>query len=443
MDSTWALIITALLIFANAFFVAAEYAIVRVRPTQLEQLAAGGDAKAATAVHITRQLHRYISASQLGVTLASLGVGWIGEPVVAAQLVRHFPHLFSFTDKTVHAVATAIAFAVITLLHVVIGELAPKTFAIQRAVPVARWLSQPLHVFYLAMMPFIWVINTLGHLILRIFGLNPSSGNETQHTAEELRMILSRSPGTLDPHIRQMLVRVIDFRRRKAQHVMTLAADVITIRANQTIEAALRMALENRFTRYPVLDAEGRRVIGFVHIQDLFAAASGLRRSSRLIELMREPIYAQFDTPIDRIRVEMQSRQLHLAIVSAPDRNFAGIVTLEDLLEEIVGEIRDESDVEVPPIARRAEDVVEASGRVLLEDLERETGFAIRPVEPDAETLASFVTKRTEGLPRVGDRVETEDYVIVVIEMAPKRVLRVRILRKEKEEPSSTETEVG
>ncbi len=441
MDSgSVALIITLLLIFANAFFVAVEYAVVRVRPTQLEQLAAAGDSKAAMAVHITRKLDKYISASQLGVTLASLGVGWIGEPVAAALLVKKFPHWFAVTDATVHVIATAMSFAAITFVQVIIGELAPKTLALQRPVPVARWLGQPLHVFYIATMPAIWLINTMGGLVVRLFGLHPHDAHETQHTAEELRLILSRSPGTLDPQLRQMLVRVIDFRRRKARHVMTLATDVVTIRVTQTVQQALQHALESRYTRYPVLDAEGVRVLGFVHIQDLFAVATGVRKTQRLVELMREPIYAQFDTPIDRLRIDMQTRQLHLAIVNAPNGSFAGIVTLEDLLEEIVGEIRDESDVEIPPIARRAEDVVEANGRVLLEDLERETGFAIRPVEPDAETLGGFVQKRLGAMARVGDRAETEDFVIIVTEVQQRRIMRVRVLRKEKEESSETES---
>lgn len=426
------LLITLLLILTNAVFVAIEYAMVRIRPTQLEQLALKGDSRAAASLHITRHLESYISAAQIGITVASLAIGWIGEPAVATLLEPHLQWLDGASTGAAHAVGIALSLIFITLMHLVIGELVPKTFALKKTVPTVLWLGGPLRVFYILVWPLNWLVDRMGAFTLWAIGLGGAHA-EAAHTADELRLILSRSPGMFDGQIRQMLVRVIDFRRRTAKHVMQLASDVVSLRANDTFETATRVALENRYTRYPVLDAEGKTALGFVHMQDLFAVNAGVRKARRLIEIMREPIYTSFDTPIEKLRQEMQSRQLHLAIVTQSGNQFAGIATLEDLLEEIVGEIRDESDVEIPPIARRAEDVVEVSGRVLLEDLERETGFALRSLDADAETLHGFVTKQLGHNVKVGDRIETDNYLIIVTDVTARRVVRVRILRIESE----------
>ncbi len=438
--SSVALLFAFLLILFNAFFTAAEFALVRVRPTRLEQLAKQGDSRAATAIGITRRLEAYVSAGQLGITLSSLGVGWLAEPALARVLLVWLEPL-GVNEAAAHAISVAVAFFCITLVHVVIGETAPKNVAINATVPVSLWLAKPLHLFYIVTLPFNWLINVLGNLVLRALGMRPTSEHDTAHTAEELRMILSRSPGTLDPQIRQMMVRLLDYRRRKARQVMTLASDVASLRANQSIEEAMRMALESRYTRYPVLDTITPRVLGFVHMQDLFSVYAGVRKAGRLVELMREPLYALDDTPIDRLRMEMQSRQLHLSIINNQDGVFVGIVTLEDLLEEIVGEIRDESDEEIAPIARKSQDVVEVGGRVLLEDLERETGIVLAPAVADAETVQAYVQKRLGGGWKSGDRVECDDYIVIVTEALPRKVGRVRIIKRER--PPEDEAERG
>ncbi|MCC6809422.1 MAG: HlyC/CorC family transporter [Deltaproteobacteria bacterium] len=430
--SSFSLIAAIVLVLFNAFFVAAEFAIIRVRPTRLEQLAAAGDSRAATAIRVTRRLDSYISAAQLGITLASLGVGWLGEPAFAHLILGWLAPL-GITESTAHTISIVVAFILITMMHVIIGETAPKTLAINSTVPVTLWLAKPLHWFYLVTWPVNWVMNTLGNGFVRLFGMRPAGENETHHTAEELRLIISRSPGILDPQIRQMMVRVLDYRRRKARHVMTIASEISALRSNQTIEEATKVALESRYTRYPVLDTITPRVLGFIHMQDLFSVYAGVRKATRLVELMREPLFALDDTPIDKLRLEMQSRQLHLAIITNAEGLFVGIVTLEDLLEEIVGEIRDESDEEVAPISRKSADVFEVGGRVLLEDLERETSIALKPAVPDAETVQAYVQKRLGSVLKAGDRVECEGYLVIVIEALPRRVGRVRIIRREQE----------
>jgi CBS domain containing-hemolysin-like protein len=433
METTTAyLLVTMALVLVNAFFVAAEFAIVRVRPTYLEQLASSGNSRAASAVKITHRIDAYISANQLGMTLCSLGIGWLGEPTMALKVYPYVEASYPFKEGAAHAISVIVALFILTVLTVVVGELAPKTLAIRRTVPVALWTAQPVQVFYLVAWPIIWLMKNLASIAVRLIGLRPTSEAETQHTAEELRLILSRSPGMLDSQIRQMLVRILDYQRRKARHVMTVAADVVVFSSHMSIAEATKVALETRYTRFPVVHRGSGRVLGFVHMQDLFAVFAGRRKATRLVEVMREPLYATPNTPLDRLRLEMQQRQLHLAIINGPDGVFSGIVTLEDLIEEIVGEIRDESDEEVAPIARR-DDVVEASGRVLLDDLERETGIKLLPPEPEAETVAGYVTKRLGAVAKVGDRVECEGHLIIVTEAAQRRVLRVRIVPHEKE----------
>lgn len=428
------LIVTFLLVLLNAVFVAIEYAIVRIRPTQLEQLAMKGDSRAAGSLHITQNLESYISAAQIGITVASLAIGWIGEPAFASLLEPHVVRLSggALAAGATHALAIGLSLISITLLHLVLGELVPKTFALKKTVPTVLWLAAPLRVFYYLVWPLNWLVDRMGAMTLYVMGLGGAHA-EAAHTADELRLILSRSPGMFDGQIRQMLVRVIDFRRRTAKHVMQLASDVVCLRANDTFETATKIALENRYTRYPVLDAEGKTALGFVHMQDLFAVNAGVRKARRLIEIMREPIYTSFDTPIEKLRQEMQARQLHLAIITQAGNRFAGIATLEDLLEEIVGEIRDESDVEVPPIARRAEDVVEVSGNVLLEDIERETGFALRSPHAETETVHALITRSLGNNVKVGDRLEVDNYLLIVTDVTARRVIRSRILRIESE----------
>ncbi len=429
------LLATALLVLANAFFVATEFAIVKVRPTRLEQLVRAGETRAGLALRVQNRLDEYLSACQLGVTLASLALGWIGEPAIATQLQPLLEPLGRAAGFTAHGVALGIAFFTITAIHTILGELVPKALAIQKTEQIVLLVAGPIHAFYLVMWPLIWVLNTAANKVVRLFGLRAASSEEIAHTSEELRMLLTRSPAGLDPALRQMLVRIFDLRRRTARHVMSLRSDTATMRADWTIDAAVKVAADAGYSRYPVLDEDKHGVLGYLHLRDLFDVLSGRRKAARVAELLRKPLFARESTSVERLRIEMQAKQIPVAMVLSDDGEFVGLVTIEDLLEEIVGEIRDENDEEAPPIHRRGGGIVDVDGRVLLLDLERDVGITLRPEVKHMETVGGYILARLSRPAQANERVECEGYTLVAIDVVGRRVRRVRIVPAGSERP--------
>jgi CBS domain containing-hemolysin-like protein len=426
--SVFYLVATALLILVNAFFVASEFALVKIRPTRLEQLAKQGNRRAKLALRMSHKLDAYLSANQLGITLASLGLGWIGEPAIADLLAPLLAQVGPRASAASHGIALALSFALITSLHTIIGELAPKSVAIQLTEKVALATALPLHLFFLLMWPLIWVLNTAANGFVRLFGLPPAHEHEVAHTSDELRLLLTRRPAGLDPSLRRMLVRIFDLRRRTARHVMTLRNDAATLRASMTIADAVRVANDAGYSRYPVLDDASSKVIGYVHLRDLFAVVTGQKKAEIIRELARRPLFALESTSVEQLRLEMQAKQLPLAVINAASGEFVGIVTIEDLLEEIVGEIRDENDEELAPIYRHASGVLDVEGRVLLSDLEREAGVTLRPAAKGAETVAGYILDRLTRPAKQGERVVCEGYTLVATDVALRRIRRVRII---------------
>lgn len=433
MSTALYLLGTAVLILLNAFFVASEFAIVKIRPTRLEELVRQGDARARLALRITGKLDAYLSANQLGITLASLALGWIGEPAIAHLIEPRLGVLGAWSGIGAHGIAIGVAFFVITSLHTVIGELAPKSLAIQRTEAVTLHTVRPLHIFYLLMWPAISFLNALANAFVRLLGLRPVGEDEIAHTSEELRMLLARSPAGLDPEMRRMLVRVFDLRRRTARHVMSLRVDAATLRADMTIDEAVRVVADAGYSRYPVLDAVGKEVMGYLHLRDLFDVLSGRRKAKKVAELLRQPIYARETTSVEQLRQRMQARQVPVAVIRSDAGEFVGIVTMEDLLEEIVGEIRDENDDEVAPIHRRGSGIVDLDGRVLLADLEREVHIVLKPEMKDVETVGGYMLARLERPPIAGESVECEGFTLVATDVAGRRVRRLRIVPAPKE----------
>jgi CBS domain containing-hemolysin-like protein len=230
---------------------------------------------------------------------------------------------------------------------------------------------------------------------------------------------------------------VFDFRRRTARHVMSLRSDAATLKANMTIDEAVKVVNEAGYSRYPVLDEPGKVVLGYLHLRDLFDVLSGRRKASRVAELLRKPLFAREDTSVDRLRLAMQASQIPVAIITSAGGEFVGLVTIEDLLEEIVGEIRDENDEEVPPIHRRGGGIIDVDGRVLLSDLERDAGIALRPEEQSVETVGGYILARLARPADPGERVECEGYTLVVTDVAGRRVRRVRVVANPDTRPRS------
>lgn len=418
-----------ILLLANAFFVASEFAIVKMRPTRLEQLVAGGDRRAKRALLISQRLDTYLSANQLGITLASLGLGSLAEPWLAAKIEPWLNLLGPWQAVGTHAIAMGIALFFVTGLHTVLGELVPKSLAIQRTEAVTLHSAIPLHLFFLLAWPLIWLLNSLANAFLRVIGIAPANESHAMaHTSEELRLLLTRSPAGMDASLRQMLVRIFDLRRRSAKHVMTLRGDVVTLRASMTIAEAVQVVDEAGYSRYPVLEDAGKEVIGYLHLRDLFSVLSGRRKARRIAELLRKPIFERETTSVERLRLHMQATQTPMAVIMSGSGEFIGVVTIEDLLEEIVGEIRDEHDEEVPPIQLRGGGIVDVEGRVLLADLERDTSVRLLPAIDGVETVAGYIQARLQRPAEAGQHVECEGYHLVAFDVVGRRIRRVRIV---------------
>ncbi|HEY5450741.1 MAG TPA: hemolysin family protein [Polyangia bacterium] len=427
MHPSVALLLTGVMVLANAFFVAAEFAFVKIRPTRLQQLAREGRVRARLLLGITAQLPAYLSASQLGITLASLTLGWLGEPAFAA-LIRPWLEGTAASERTVHTLAVAASLTVITFLHTVLGELAPKALAIQRTESIAMWAAVPFRVFYLVSFPLTWMLKAAAGLVLRILRLPPPSEAEMLHSPDELRLVIQHVQ--LDPGARRLIDRVFDYTHRVARHVMTLRRDVVTLTAGIPFDDNLRIALANQYTRYPLVEPGTDRVVGYIHLKDIVSALASGKRPAFMRELVREPIYASDDTRLEWLRREFQRRRVHIAIILGPGHTFAGIVTLEDLLEEVVGEIQDEQDAEeIPPIVRNADGSFEVDGRLTLDVAARDIGVAFPAVPPEVETLGGFIITQLPELPVPGDVIAAGGFRFTVLAVRDRRIRRLHATR--------------
>jgi CBS domain containing-hemolysin-like protein len=436
MHPSVALLITAAVVLANAFFVASEFAFVKIRPTRLQQLAKTGSRRARLLLGVTKQLPAYLSASQLGITLASLTLGWLGEPAVEALLRPTLWRSGLDDARTLTTVGAAISLILITFLHTVIGELAPKALAIQRTEGIAMWAVLPFRAFYLLSFPINWTLKAAAGLVLRVLGLPPASEAEMLHSPEELRLVLQHVP--LDPGARRLIDRVFDYTHRVARHVMTLRRDVVTLTAGAPFDENLRVALANQYTRYPLVEPATDRVVGFVHLKDIVGRLASGQRPERMREIAREPIYASEDTRLEWLRREFQRRHVHIAIILGPKHAFSGIVTLEDLVEEVLGEIQDEQDAgEIPPIIRRADGGFEADGRLTLDVAARDLGIVFPVVPPEVETLGGFVITQLPERAVPGDKVSAAGYRFTVLDVRDGRIRRLSATPLPPEEPVS------
>ncbi|MGA7742466.1 MAG: hemolysin family protein [Polyangia bacterium] len=420
-----ALALTALLVAANAFFVASEFAIVKIRPTLVKELVGRGGRRAWLLSGITGHLDSFLSANQFGITLTSLALGWLGEPAVAALIQPHLGSLGRWTGLAIQSLALGIGFVLISFLHAVLGELVPKAVALQRTEPVALWAAAPLRVFYLVTFPFIWALTTAANLFLRALRLRPASSAEMLHSPDELRLVLQHVD--LDPGARRLIDRVFDYTHRVARHVMTLRRDVVVLEEGRPFDENVQLATANQYTRYPLVEPGTDKVIGYVHLKDIVAALAAGRTPKRMREIAREPIYCSEETPSEWLRREFQRRRVHMAVVLGTNNEFLGVVTLEDLLEEFVGEIQDEQDVgELPPIMHGAEGRFEADGRLTLDVAERELGVALPELRPDIETLGAYVQSHLGHPLRPGGAVDLGGFRFTALEIRDGKIRRLR-----------------
>jgi CBS domain containing-hemolysin-like protein len=404
------------LVGLNAFFVATEFAIVRVRTTRIDELVERGVKRAAATREVLRDLNAYLSACQLGITLASLALGWVGE-----GFVHLFQPLFAGASRSVAAVA---AFAVITVLHVVLGELAPKTVAIERAEATSLLVSWPIRVFHVLFYPLIWALNGMANVTVRAMGLTSASEASLAHSEEELRMILSVSTrsGLLEKGHAALLENALDFSGRSVRQIMVPRTDIAWLDASHSSERNLRVARETGHTRYPLCEGDLDRVVGTIHIKDLFYSEPGadLRRLARL------PLFVPETLQIDRLLSVFQKNQMHLGVVIDEYGGTSGVVSIEDVLEELIGEIQDEFDEEPPKVMELGEGRMSVDAGLSVTELQEELGIDEEPDE-EVDTLGGLVLARLGRIARPGDTVEIGGRKVEVTRVKGRRILRLLV----------------
>ncbi len=437
----WKLAAVLALVALNGFFVAAEFALVKIRDTQLAPLADRGRRRARLARHILGHLDPYLSACQLGITLASLALGWIGEPAFVA-LLHPILDLFGVRSEVLrHGIALVVGYSSITFLHIVVGEQAPKFFAIKRPLPVSLWIAYPLQAFLRISYPFIWLLNVASLQVLRGLGIESSSDHGgSEHSEEELRlMVAARGSREGESTVgRDLVLNAFDLKRRVVREVMTPRKQVVALNTSAPVSECLRLAEQTRYSRFPLAD-EGNldRTRGVIHFKDLVALRDKAKSGADLVSVARPLIFVPPTARLETLLKLFLERKLHLAIVVDEHGGTLGLVTLENVLEELVGQIQDEFDHEPPRLVRRAEGVWEIDGSLPLFELAELVG---QPIEAgEVTTVSGWVTQELGGFPRRGGRVTVAGHELVVEDLEGLRVSRLtlRRLAEEVEEPAA------
>src|SRR3954464_1334993 len=426
------------LVLANAFFVSAEFALVGSRRTRLDELARAGDGKARLARRAVQSLDRYISATQLGITLASLGLGWIGEPALASLIRGGFRWLpVAAEGLATHATASVIAFIIITVLHIILGELVPKALALLYPEQVSRWVAAPLMGFAWVMSFPITILNGSSNRLLRLMHINPPGETERLHSPEELRMLVEQSTegGSLLQEDARLLEGVFEFSEKTAQEVMTPRTQMAALEADLTVEeAADQVAIHGR-SRYPAYTESLDDIIGVVHAKDILAALRS-RPGQTIRVIMRPPLFVPGTREVEDVLADMKRLKTHLAIVLDEYGGTAGLVTMEDLLEEIVGPIYDEYDPQDRPAP--AESAALLDGALPITEFNSKHDGTLD--DTDYTTIGGYVFGQLGRLPRVGDRVTAGPFTFEVVEMDGRRVKTIRLHMLRPEEAGAEDT---
>ena len=421
------------LVAVNGFFVAAEFSLVAARRSRLDEMIAKGDRGAKVVQNALKEIDRYIAATQLGITIASLALGWIGEPVLA----HLFDHAFRVigmnpSATTTHVAAVPVAFFLLTFLHIVLGELAPKSIALASPERTAKAIARPLLVFSRFMSPLIWLFNGAANGLLRIFGIEPASDQEG-HSPEEIRFLVmqAHAHGTLDESDRAMLAGVLDFHEKKARDVMRPRTDIVALDVESTESEVWEVLRRERYSRYPVYRDSLDDVTGVFLAKDLWLHSGDA--PFNLADFVREPMYVPDSRPAERVLDDLRRTRAHMAVVLDEYGGTAGIVTMEDLVEEVVGDIADEYD-----FASResiiTDGVLELAGSLSLIDVRSD--YRIQIPEGDWTTLGGYAFAKLGRLPRMGDRIPSPGGEMEVVAMDGRRIAALRIHRAGVRQPT-------
>lgn len=425
------LLAVAVLVMANGFFVAAEFSLVSVRRTRIQELLSKGDLSAAWVQKAIDNPDAVIAATQLGITLASLGLGWIGEPALA-HLLQPVVELFpaSVRSGISHSLSAAIAFAIITFLHVVIGELAPKSIALQNPEKTSLAVARPTVWVERIFKPAIWVLNGAGNAFLRLIGVQPASGHELVHSVDELKMLVTASTqgGVVEVEEGEMLHAIFDLSQLVVRQVMIPRTSVTAVEADTPLDEITVLATQSTFTKFPVYEDSLDQILGIVHVKNLLRAMQSPDcQQCTARQLASEAIFVPETITVNLLLQQFREYRQHIAIVLDEYGGTAGLVTLEDLLEEIVGEVSDPFDTFTPEIEKLPDGSGIIDGLALIEDVNQE--LSLNLVDPDYDTIAGYVMGKLGRIPRENDVIEADGVRVQVEEMDGMRIARVLLTR--------------
>jgi len=422
------------LVLLNGFFVAAEFAIVKLRQTQAAELALT-HGLAGRVLHTVRShLDAYLSACQLGITLASLGLGWIGEPAFA-RLIE--PALLAFgvdSPGVLHGISFTVAFTSISFLHIVLGELAPKSVSIRKPEAVSLWTAMPLYAFHWIMYPFIWVLNGSANLLLRWVGVELAQEGEDAHSISEIKQVLlaSHRHGELEHFSANLLTRAIQLNELTAGDVMRPAGDMAALDARASLEENLAVIDRRRYSRYPVYDGDPDNIIGIVHVNDLFAALRSNEGLKDLQPYVKRALVVDELTPAARVLEKFRQGDPHLAVVIDEYGNVEGFVTLDDILEALIGSIRDEFQHGRPGWTKQPDGTYTGQGSLPLYSLERLLGVEL--AAEGVNSIGGLIMTRLDRIPRPGDVVPFTGFTVEVLEMRGARIAKVLVRPRSRDE---------
>ena len=425
------LLAVALLVAANGFFVAAEFSLVSVRRTRIAELVASGNVSALAVQKAISNPDRVIAATQLGITIASLGLGWIGEPALAHwlyPLVQLFPA--DIQPDVSHSIAAGVSFAIITFLHVVVGELAPKSIALQDPERTSLVVARPTLWTEWVFKPVIMLLNGTGNALLKLVGVKPASGHELVHSVAELKMLVTASAesGVVEEDESEMLHAIFDFGELLVRQVMIPRTEVVAVEADMPLEEVTKLVTENPYTKLPVYEENLDQILGILHVKDLLRLITqkgehnGTARS-----LVRDTLYVPETLSVNHLLHQFRDNSQHIAIVLDEYGGTAGLVTLEDLLEEIVGEVHDPFEDETPEIQVLPDGTTLIDGLMLIEEVNEHLGLNL--IDPHYDTIAGYVMGKLGRVPKTGDVIESGGVRIKVEAMDGLRVSRLQLTR--------------
>ncbi|HEF9776024.1 hemolysin family protein [Campylobacter coli] len=420
-------VIALALVLLNGFFVLSEFSIVKVRRSKLEEMVKEKKVGAKKALEVTSRLDTYLSACQLGITLSSLALGWIGEPAIAKMLEIPLANL-GFNGVIIHTIAFIIAFSIITLLHVVLGELVPKSIAIAIADKAVLWVARPLHWFWILFLPCIKIFDFLAAIALKLFGIKPAKESELTHSEEEIKIIASESQkgGVLDEFETEIIRNAVDFSDTVAKEIMTPRKDMICLNKQKTYAENMQIICDHKHTRFPYIDGSKDTILGMIHIRDIVQNELS-DKSENLDTFVKPLILVPENISISKVLVMMNKERSHTALVIDEYGGTAGILTMEDIMEEIIGEIKSEN--EEDSYKKLAENIYEFQGRCDIETVEE---MLLISYDEDLEqvTIGGYVFNLLGRLPVAGDRIEDELCYYEVKKMDGNSIERVKVVKK-------------